>query len=148
MLNIRLSKDFCAGLIFLLIGAAAIWWGRELRFGTPADMGAGFMPVILGWVLAAMGSLTILRSLWWHSPSVGNLRLQPIVMILAAVLVFSFTVEPLGFVPAMVLSIFLACLAGPKPSIAYILSMCIALPFAAVVLFVWGLGLPFDLWWF
>lgn len=148
MLNIRLSKDLCAGIVFLLVGIAAVWFGRDLRFGTPANMGPGFMPVILGWMVTGMGAITILRSLWVQSEAFGTLALRPILLILASVVSFGLLVERLGFVPTMVISILLASLAAEKPTLRYVLSMCVILPTAAVVLFVWGLGLPFDLWWF
>lgn len=148
LLNIRLSKDLCAGIVFLLVGLAAIWWGRDLRFGTAANMGPGFMPVVLGWMLTGMGAMTIARSFWLQSDAFGSLRLRPILLILASVIGFALLVERVGFVPAMVVSVFLSTLAAEKPTLPYVLSMCIALPLAAVVVFIWGLGLPFDLWWF
>lgn len=148
LLNIRLSKDLCAGIVFLLVGIAAVWFGRGLRFGSAANMGAGFMPVILGWMLFAMGAFTILRTIWIQSEAFGTLRLRPILLVLASVLAFGLLVERIGFVPTMVISILLATLAAEKPTPLYVLGMCLILPFAAVVLFVWGLGLPFDLWWF
>ena len=148
MLNIRLSKDLCAGIVFLMVGLAAIWWGRDLRFGSAANMGPGFMPVVLGWMLTAMGAATVARSFWLQSEAFGSLRLRPILLILASVICFALLVERMGFVVAMVVSVLLATLAAEKPTPFYVLSMCIVLPLAAVVVFIWGLGLPFDLWWF
>ena len=148
LLNIRLSKDLCAGIVFLLVGVAAVWFGRGLRFGTAANMGPGFMPVILGWMLTAMGAFTMIRSFVVQSGAFGTLRLRPILLILASVIGFGLLVEPAGFVIAMLVSVLLAALAADRPTIPYVLGMCVILPIAAVVLFVWGLGLPFDLWWY
>jgi hypothetical protein len=55
--RLTLKRDYYAGGLMLLIGTAAAVTGTGSRFGTLARMGPGFMPVMLGIVLAFLGIL-------------------------------------------------------------------------------------------
>src|SRR6202051_5100711 len=52
-----LKRDYYAGGLMLLIGVGAAVTGTGYKFGTLARMGPGFMPVVLGVVLAFLGLL-------------------------------------------------------------------------------------------
>ena len=52
-----LKRDYYAGALMLLIGVGAAVTGAGYKFGTLARMGPGFMPVMLGVVLAFLGIL-------------------------------------------------------------------------------------------
>ena len=51
------KRDYYAGGLMLLIGVGAAVTGTGYKFGTLARMGPGFMPVVLGVVLAFLGLL-------------------------------------------------------------------------------------------
>jgi uncharacterized membrane protein YhdT len=51
------KRDYYAGGLMLLVGVGAAVTGTGYKFGTLARMGPGFMPVVLGVVLAFMGIL-------------------------------------------------------------------------------------------
>ena len=53
----RLKRDYYAGGLMLLLGVGAAVTGTGYKFGTLARMGPGFMPVMLGVVLAFLGIL-------------------------------------------------------------------------------------------
>src|SRR6202451_2975422 len=52
-----IKRDYYAGGLMLLIGVGAAVTGTGYKFGTLARMGPGFMPVVLGVVLAFLGIL-------------------------------------------------------------------------------------------
>ena len=52
-----LKRDYYAGGLMLLIGTGAAVTGAGYKFGSLARMGPGFMPVMLGIVLAFLGVL-------------------------------------------------------------------------------------------
>jgi Tripartite tricarboxylate transporter TctB family len=52
-----LKRDYYAGTLMLLLGVGAAVTGAGYKFGTLARMGPGFMPVMLGIVLAFLGIL-------------------------------------------------------------------------------------------
>jgi uncharacterized membrane protein YhdT len=53
----RLKRDYYAGGLMLLLGLGSAMQGTSYKFGTLARMGPGFMPVVLGVVLAFLGIL-------------------------------------------------------------------------------------------
>ena len=53
----RIKRDYYAGGLMLLLGVGATVTGAGYKFGSLARMGPGFMPVMLGIVLAFLGIL-------------------------------------------------------------------------------------------
>lgn len=148
MLNIRMSQDLLAALIFMAIGAAALWFGADLDPGTSSELGPGYLPRAIGWIVLGMGALTGLRSIWVQSAAVGPVNLGPIILILAACAVFALLVKGAGFVIASALTILISLFAMGRPKLLYALGMITLLPAVLALVFVVGLGLPFELWWF
>jgi len=148
VLNVRISQDLLAAIIFMSIGAAALWFGADLDAGTSSEMGPGYLPRALGWIILGMGVLTAARSFWVASPEVGRINLRPILLILAACGAFAFLVESAGFVVASAVAVLVSVFAMERPTPIYTLGMVIILPAALALVFIIGLGLPFDLWWF
>ena len=44
MFRVRSPQDLGAGVVFVLIGAAGIYFGQDLAFGSAARMGPGYFP--------------------------------------------------------------------------------------------------------
>lgn len=55
-LTFRLNKEQAAALLLLLLGPAIVIGGLDYRAGTLLRMGAGFMPVVYGVLLALIGT--------------------------------------------------------------------------------------------
>jgi hypothetical protein len=53
----NLKRDYYAGGLMVLLGVGAAVTGAGYKFGSLARMGPGFMPVVLGVVLAILGVL-------------------------------------------------------------------------------------------
>lgn len=148
MLNIRISQDLLAAIIFILVGVSALVFGADLDVGTSAEMGPGYLPRALGVIVLGFGVLIAARSFWIHSPAVGQIKIRPILLILAACAVFALLVDTAGFIVASAASIFIALFAMGRPTLLYALGMVILLPAALALVFIVGLGLSIDLWWF
>ena len=57
--ELRANKDFWAGMMLIVIGAAAMFIARDYRFGSALRMGPGFFPTILGGILIAFGACIV-----------------------------------------------------------------------------------------
>ena len=55
------NKDFWAGLMLIVIGAAAIFIARNYAFGTALRMGPGYFPTVLGGLLIVFGLYLMLQ---------------------------------------------------------------------------------------
>ena len=94
--RIRSPSDFWCGVLFIAMGIAFMVLARQYRFGTPARMGPGFFPTILGGILAALGLTLSIPALLRDGDPLPRLRLRPMVTILAAIVVFALLLQPLG----------------------------------------------------
>ena len=56
-LEIRNNKDFWAGMMFIGIGAAAMFIARDYPFGSALRMGPGYFPSVLGGILILLRHL-------------------------------------------------------------------------------------------
>ena len=57
--------------LMIVIGLFAVWYAQRYAFGSPRQMGPGFFPVVLGWVLAGLGVLILLPALRRHLDAHG-----------------------------------------------------------------------------
>ena len=57
------TKDFYAGLLFMLVGGTFAWGATSYQLGTSARMGPGFFPMVLGLLLAVLGAVMMARTL-------------------------------------------------------------------------------------
>jgi putative tricarboxylic transport membrane protein len=144
--RIRSPSDFWCGLLFIAVGVAFVVFARQYRFGTPARMGPGFFPTILGGILAALGlSLTLPALVRSGEPLVFS-GLRPMLAILIAIIVFALLLAPLGFVIAAAALILIAGLAEPELRPLENVGLTLFLIAFSVAIFVVALGLPMNLW--
>ena len=59
-----LSKDLLSGLMFIIFGMVALYFGQKLALGTPVRMGPGYVPRMLSFILLSLGSIIVLATLF------------------------------------------------------------------------------------
>ncbi len=98
-LRIKSSQDFCTGCAFIAFGAATVVLASEYPLGSAARMGPGYFPTALGWLLAGIGVLVLLKSL---ASTRRRQRRAPhpwlLLRLLLAVAAFALLLNPLGLV--------------------------------------------------
>lgn len=142
---VRHPKNFWIGIIFMFFGLAAVYLGWELEMGTAGRMGPAYFPVALGWMLALVGLIGVVRSFIGHGESVGTFHVKDIVIILAAVLLFGFLMRGAGLIVAAFVLIMLSSWASKKFQLLPTLLIAVGLTAFAAILFVKVLGLPMPL---
>jgi hypothetical protein len=145
-LRVRNWKDLYSGLIFLVCGALFTIVARNYPMGTALRMGPSYFPTILGSLLALLGVVIALRSLVVTGEPISPIRFRPLLLILAAVLLYGFLLDRLGLVIATVALIFVSALGGHEFRLREVLILTAILVALSVGAFVYGLGLPFPLW--
>lgn len=128
------------------MGIAFVVLARNYRLGTPARMGPGFFPTILGGILAALGFILAIPALVRDGDPLVLPRLRPMVAILIAISVFALLLAPLGFVLASAALILIAGLADPELRPLENVGLTLFLIAFSVAIFVVVLGLPMNLW--
>src|SRR5882757_2172187 len=103
MIRVKNPQDFCAGILFVVFGGAALWIGRVYAFGTLSKMGPGYLPAVLSWTLLGIGGVLIVRALAVGGPAIERSQVKPQLFILAAIVVFALAIERLGLALAVML---------------------------------------------
>ena len=140
----RDGTDLATGALLCVLGlGVGIYAGTHYRLGTPAAMGPGFFPAILGGALTLLG-LGIALTAWRRkveNPFPGP-KLRALIAIASAVLAFALAIRPLGFVPASFLLVVIAAQADPSTRPITAVLLAVALTGLSWVIFIAGLGMP------
>ena len=139
------NKDFWAGLMFIGFGVAAMFIAREYRFGSAVRMGPGFFPTILGGILIAFGVCIMAVGLRNGERIEGRLSIRTLVLLPLSLVLFGLLMQWAGFIPAIVVLIFVSAASGKEFHILEVLILTVILAVAASALFIWGLELPYPL---
>ena len=144
-LEFRNNKDFWAGVMLIATGTAAIVVARNYTFGTALRMGPGYFPSLLGGLLIVFGIYLVAAGLRRGEKIEGHWSLRALVVLPLSLVLFGLLMEHAGFIPALMVLVVGSAAAGSEFKLAEALALAVGLTFFAVVLFIWGLGLPYPL---
>ena len=82
MVRVRSPQDLGAGAVFVTIGAAGLYFGQDLAFGSSARMGPGYFPTILSYLIIAIGLVLAVKSLATDGPPIERFSFRPLFAIL------------------------------------------------------------------
>ena len=139
------NKDFWAGMMLVVIGAAAMFVSREYRFGSALRMGPGFFPAILSGILIAFGVCIMAMGLRSGEEIKENVSIRALVLLTLSFVLFGILMDKAGFIPALIALVFVSASAGKEFRFVEVLLLTAVLVVGAVALFIWGLGLPYPL---
>lgn len=145
-MKIRAPQDFCAGLMFVAIGCAAIMLSRDYTLGSSARMGPGYFPTVLGGILIALGLFTGLRSLAFDGARVGRFNWKPLLFVLGGLALFGQALQNLGLAVAIFALIIVSALGGHEFKLKQVLLLAAILEIGSIVVFNYGLQLQFPVW--
>ena len=147
MPEVRLAlKDVLAGGVFIALGLAFAGGSLTYDIGTPVRMGPGYVPLVLGLVLAGLGVLVIVKGfIAGEGDPIGEVDWRAVVLITAALLFFGVTVRGLGVVGALFGASLLAALARSQTSVREALVISVGLTALSVVIFIVALQLRLPL---
>lgn len=145
---IRDTKDFWTGVMCMGFALAAIVLGRKYPVGTPASMGPGMFPMILGGCLGLLGLTCSLRAM---RPGKAVARIEalqprPVLVVLGSVVAYGVTLPRLGLVVASLLLVVISRLAAPGFKWLEVTIFGAILTLGCVLVFIVGLGMPVPIW--
>ena len=147
MLRVKSPRDLGAAVLFLTIGIAGIYFGRDLTFGSAARMGPGYFPTILSCVIALIGAVVGLRSLVIEGLPLETTRLRPILFILVAIVAFGYLIERIGLAITVAGLAIFAAYARPNVNLKETVALALCLSAFAIGVFAYALGQPLPIWW-
>jgi hypothetical protein len=133
----RALKDLLAGGMFIAFGLAFAFGAFDYAIGTPLNMGPGYMPLVLGLMLAGLGAAIVVKGFIAGSDEpLGGVPWRAVILVTAALIFFGVTVRGLGVAGALVGTSFLASLGRRETSPLEALAIAVGLSVASVVIFI------------
>lgn len=145
MPSLLTSKDFWGGVMLVAIGAASILIARNYPMGTVLRMGPGYFPTLLGGILALFGLFLIVQGIRKQDAIEGSWSPRALIVLPLSLVLFGLLMDRAGFVPALAVLVFGSAAAGSEFKLVEVAFLTVVLTTFAVVVFIWGLGLPYPL---
>lgn len=146
-LKLKNPEDFWAGLLFIGFGVLVMAVCRNYPMGRNTHMGPGYFPMYAGAILAVLGAIISLVSFRVEGERIKPFAWRGMIMLSIGFAAFGWSVDHIGFVPALLVLIFCSALAGKEFKLLQVLVMSGVLIVGSVALFIFGLKLPFSLFW-
>ena len=139
-------RELAFGLFLIVLASVAFVSTRTLSIGTAADMGPGFVPRALAWIILGFGLAFYVSSLLKAPEPLPAVAWRPLAAILVSIALFAVLFLHLGLIAACIGAVLVAGTATkPVPWRQLLLFGPVLAAFSAL-LFVKGLGLPFKVW--
>ncbi len=157
-MGIKSQKDFFAGLLFVAMGVAfALGAYKSYNVGTGARMGPGYFPLLLGILLAILGSVEVIKALVVGKnggDKIGAWAWRPVAYILGANLAFgvllgglpSVKLPAMGLIIAIYALTIIASKAGERFKLKEVLILATILAIGSYLAFIVLLKLQIQVW--
>jgi putative tricarboxylic transport membrane protein len=142
---IRNPKDFWAGVIYVVVGMAAIIIGWDYGMGTASKMGPAYFPSVLGGLLTLVGLISIARSFVRPGEPIGDFAYKGAVLVLGSTVLFGVLLRGAGVVIALFVLVMVSAYASIKFRWGVSIALAIGLIVFSVLIFIKGLGVPLPL---
>jgi hypothetical protein len=155
--KIKSQKDFFSGLMFTVVGASFAYGATSYNIGTGGRMGPGYFPLLLGVILAILGSAIMFKALVVETQDgekIGKWAWKPLFFIIAANLLFgvllgglpSLGIPAMGLIAAIFGVTIVASLAGDSFKLKEVLILSVVLSIGSYLAFIMLLKLQFPVW--
>lgn len=145
-MRIVADRDLWAGVMFVAFGALFAVVARNYPIGTPARMGSGFFPLLVGLFIAALGIVTILRALLHRARERVDLHPGPLLILVAGLCAFALLVTDGGIALAIAVLVVICARAGAEFRWGEAIATAVVLAAICIGAFVSVLGLPLAVW--
>jgi hypothetical protein len=138
--------DLAFGVFLILLAIVALIGTRNLSLGKAADMGPGYVPRALAWIILGLGLAVGVNGFLAKPRALPGFKLRPILSVLVSLAVFALLLPKGGLALATLGT--MACSTFATPDYKWRESAIFAIVITAftVLLFVNGLGLPLSVW--
>lgn len=156
-MKIKSQKDFFSGLMFTVVGASFAYGATNYSIGSGGRMGPGYFPLLLGVILAILGSAIMFKALVVETQDgekIGSWAWKPLFFIIAANVLFgillgglpSLGIPAMGLIAAIFGVTIVASLAGETFNLKEVLILSVVLSIGSYLAFIMLLKLQFPVW--
>ena len=142
----RSSLDIGGGLFLLGLAIVGYVGGFSLPFGQLSGIGSGLLPKVVALLVAAFGVALLVQGFLSDGDKLDQWAIRGPIFVLSGVIVFAFTIRPLGLVVAGPLAVIVSALADKDTRPVEVAILALALTVASGLMFkeLLSLPIPFD----
>jgi len=144
--TIRAPRDFWGGIVLIALAILAIWASRDLPGQRGFAFGPGTAPRLFSGLLACMGAAVAVVGLFVPGEAIDKYRLRGPAYVIVSILLYAALIRPFGLVVATYLAFMLSIMGSSEMRWLESLIAAAAMTLGCVLLFVYLLNLPFQLW--
>jgi putative tricarboxylic transport membrane protein len=156
--RVRGPRDFYGGLALIALAIIALWAAGDLPGQQGFAFGPGTAPRMFATLLAVIGAVVALTGLFVDGEPIGHFALRGPAYVLVAILLFALMIRgvtvtslhlyvpPLGLVPSTFVAFIVSIMGSSEMRWIESLIAAVAMTVFCVLLFVYLLQLPFQLW--
>lgn len=145
-LRIRNSRDFWGCLALIGLALFALWAARDLPGIEGFSFGPGTAPRLFAICLLLLASAVLVWSLITDGPSVGHFHARGPLVVMASILAFAAMIRPLGLSITTFVCFMIASAGSRETRWIETFITAVGFTIGAVLLFLYGLSLQFQLW--
>lgn len=133
--------------MFIGFGLLAIFIAWDFPYGSASRMGPGYFPTWIGGALVVLGSMLVLSGLRNPGEALGQWAFKAMILLGLGFVIFGWAIDHIGFVLATAALVILGAAAGREFRWVEVIIMTIVLIVGSWALFIYGLELPYPLFW-
>jgi len=146
IMPVHAPRDLYGGIALMMLATVALIASSDLPGQRGFAFGPGTAPRLFSFVLAALGAAVALGGVFAEGPPIEKYRIRGPFFVIIAILAFAAMIRPLGLVPATFLTFVVSILGSTEMRWLESLIAAVVMTLFCVLLFVYLLNLPFQLW--
>src|SRR6266571_1102132 len=146
LVPVHAPRDFDGGIALTMLATLALIASAELPGQRGFAFGPGTAPRLFSFVLAALGAAVAVNGVFADGPPIEKYKIRGPSLVIIAILGFAAMIRPLGLVPATFLAFMVSIMGSSEMRWIESLIAAAVMTLFCVLLFVYLLNLPFQLW--
>jgi putative tricarboxylic transport membrane protein len=146
LVPVRAPQDFYGGLALALLGTFALIASAELPGQRGFAFGPGTAPRMFAIILAAIGAAVALGGAFTDGPRIEKYKIQGPALVIIGISLFAALIRPFGLVVATYLAFIISIMGSKEMKWVESVIAAALMTLGCVLLFVYLLNLPFQLW--
>ena len=146
LVPVRGPQDFYGGLALVLFGTFALIASAELPGQRGFAFGPGTAPRLFAIILALVGAGVAVIGAFSDGPRIEKYKIRGPALVLVGISLFAALIRPFGLVVATYLAFLVSIMGSKEMKWVESLIAAAAMTLGCVLLFVYLLNLPFQLW--
>lgn len=146
LIPVRAPQDYYGGLVLVMLAILALIASAELPGQRGFAFGPGTAPRLFAIMLGGLGAAVTVVGVITHGPRIEKYKLRGPLWVLLAICLFASMIRPFGLVVASFLTFMISIFGSTEMRWVESVIAAVAMTIFCVVLFVYLLNLPFQLW--